>query len=381
MIYLNNAATSFPKPDSIIKKTVRCLSEIPDQQMRGGSARMQYSLESCRRIVSDFFGVTGKGNIIFTSGATQALNTLIFGIIKPGWKVVSTVTEHNSVLRPLFRLEDTGMIELKLIGCDRDGHIDPEELSSEVKNGVSAVVVNHVSNVTGAVQDLEVISGICSGKGIKLIVDASQSCGHIPIENLSEGSYAFAFTGHKGLMGIQGSGGFFLPEDMECRPLTFGGTGSRSDLRGQPEQLPERLEAGTRNLPGAVSMAAGMEWIITERREKIFSHGNKLSSLLCREFSKIEKVRMYGGDGAETFSDLLSFNMDGFSADDLSFILENSYGIITRAGLHCAPLIHNALGTSPGGAVRVSFSYFNTVDEVLELAEAVRTIAESGVGR
>jgi selenocysteine lyase/cysteine desulfurase len=211
MIYLNNAATSYPKPDLVLEVTGRCISGVPGQQNRGGVASAQYDMESCRRRFAEFFGVSGKGGMVFTPGATQSLNTLIFGMIKPGMKVVTTVTEHNSVLRPLYRLQDEGLIGLEIIGCDSGGHIDIDALYQAVKEGASTAVINHVSNVTGAVQNIAGIKDICFESGVELIIDASQSCGHVPLDELSDGTCAFAFTGHKGLFGLQGSGGLFLP--------------------------------------------------------------------------------------------------------------------------------------------------------------------------
>ncbi len=377
MIYFNNAATSFPKPGEVIERVNRVLRETPAEQSRGAGAAGSASPDSCRKTAASFFNLKDSRQIIFTSGATESLNTLIFGMTEPGCRVVTTVTEHNSVLRPLFQLEDRGDIDLCLVGCDRQGYIDLDSLANELKIATDLVVINHASNVTGAIQDIEKIIDICNRSKTPIILDASQSAGHIPVSDFGYNKIAVAFTGHKGLFGIQGSGGFYISPGIKCRPFKLGGTGSRSESRQQPSEFPVYFEAGTRGLPGICSMDAGMKWITDQNLSKIESSEARLRNLLIDGISGHKKVKLFAADRMSKSTGLLSFAIDGFSPDDISYVLERSFGIITRPGLHCAPLMHKAIGTYPEGTVRISFSVFNSKDEVLQLINAVESIAET----
>ncbi|MCF7929235.1 MAG: aminotransferase class V-fold PLP-dependent enzyme [Spirochaetales bacterium] len=384
IIYLNNAATSWPKPEAVLRRLEGVLQAPPGLQERGGTAKADASggpytdPDTCRRTLADFFGAAVPDRFIFTSGATESLNTILFGMIPAGSRIVSTVIEHNSVLRPLRLLEKRGLIELVLIGCDREGYVDKEAFAAEVE-GCSMAVVNHISNVTGAIQPLKEFSAAARKAGAVFVVDASQSAGVVPVDITRQGIDVLVFTGHKGLFGIQGSGGFYLSPHLECRPLKVGGTGVYSSLEEQPDEYPIRLEAGTRGLPGIISMEAGIQWIHREGQAVLAGRVDRLRRRALEELGRIPGLQIFAaapGDSDRKAAGLFSFLIKGQSPEETVFILQESFDIRVRAGLHCAPRIHRALGTWPEGTVRVSFSPFNTDSDVDKLVQAVAAAEE-----
>lgn len=372
MIYMNNAATSYPKPD-IVRKTVdSALASPPLSQYRGTSGKQTDYFLLCRNSISKLFHIQNPKRIYFTSGATESLNLVIRGLSLSNRHVIITETEHNSVLRPLFTLNQNHSM-ISVAECDSSGKVSPKSIRDLLRPDTAAVIINHCSNVTGAVQELAEIGTIVKQHGAVFIVDASQSAGAVPIHVDDMKIDALVFTGHKSLMGIQGTGGFWLREGICPKALIFGGTGRDStviDMRGTTE-----YEAGTANGPGIAALYAGVDYILTFGLDRIMHHEHSLMQILYKEMKKINGVIVYSDHVPE--GPVLSFNIEGMPASDTSYILSNHYGIITRSGLQCAPLIHKRLKTEPYGTVRLSCSCFNTEEEAAQVIESIKKIAEA----
>ena len=374
-IYLNNAATGFPKPPDVIQAVEACLRTSPVHHARAGfdDDGAEDPLSRCRARLAALFGVAEKERIVFSSGATESLNLAIFGLELRGKHVVTTAVEHNSVLRPLKTLERDGRITLSVADCTLAGTVPPESIERLIRPETALVVVNHCSNVTGAVNDVGAIGRITRGRGVALVVDAAQSAGIVPIDVEAMNIDFLAFTGHKGLHGLQGVGGAYVGPRLRLRPLKVGGTGIRSDDPFQPEEMPLYFEAGTQNVPGIASLDAGVEFIESRGLDAIAAHKRRCCLQLREALRDAAAVRFYPAD-RESNSTLLSFNVDGMDPADVGYILENSFGICVRSGLHCAPLIHQCLGTFPLGSVRISPSVYTTEEEIDACAAAIREI-------
>ena len=378
MIYLNNAATTFPKPEGTIKAVTDYLGATPFSCLRTGYAGQEEDvIYSCRKKMAGVFNVEDPKDIFFTSGATESLNLILGGLDLDGGHVITTAIEHNAVLRPLYRLETEGRIELTIAGCDGAGRVTAGDIIGSVRENTKAVVVNHCSNVTGAMVDLEGISAGLGTRGILLIVDAAQSAGTVPIDIKKQGIDILAFTGHKSLYGIPGTGGAYIKKGIEVKPLKIGGTGVDSDLKEQPPERPLYYEAGTPNLPGIVSLEAGVDFIMKTGLDKIKEKKARHTARIAEALAGNARIQLYGERNRETAVPLLTFNVKGVVPDETSRILEESFGIITRSGLHCAPLIHREMGTCPEGSVRVSPSYFTTDGEVERFIDAVEQLSEA----
>lgn len=367
MIYLNNAATSFPKPPEVAKAVSDYLGSEPFNCLRSGySGQEKDIIFSCREKLAGLFNASDPNNIIFTSGATEALNLAMFGLGLRGGHVITTAMEHNSVLRPLNKLKEDGLIELTVTKCDKAGKVDPNEVAGSVNERTKAVIINQASNVIGAVQDIRAISeGIKKkNKDIALVVDAAQSAGCIPIDVSEENIDILVFTGHKALYGVPGTGGLYLNERILLSPLKYGGTGSESEVILQPEAIPLKYEAGTPNIPGIVALEAGVDFIIKTGLDVIKERKARMTSMIMQGLSGYPEISVYGPTDVSDKVPVVSFNISGIPTEDAGRILEDTFGIVTRTGLHCAPLIHKELGTYPHGAVRVSPSYFTTENEI-----------------
>lgn len=338
MIYLNNAATSFPKPQEVIVSLNSYLESIPFHSGRVGLEMVKEDMIfSCRQKLAILFNIKDPNRIVFTSGSTESLNLAIRGLELDGGHVITTVIEHNSVLRPLKSLEKEGVIELSFINCDTNGYVRAEDIASKIKRNTRAIVINHCSNVTGELLDLKTISEIAHSHGIVFIVDASQSAGSIPIDISDCNIDILTFTGHKSLFATPGIGGLYIHERIKLKPLKVGGTGVKSELLYQPKEMPMYYEAGTHNLPGIVSLKAGVEFILKTGLERIKSKKEKLFKLLISKLEKIHNIIIYGRRETKNRSPILCINIKGISPSDVGYILENSFGIIVRSGLHCVP--------------------------------------------
>jgi len=376
LIYLNNAATSFPKPQEVITAVTTYLTSVPINPARAGfEVQDEDVISICRQKLAAFFKAEHPHQIIFTSGATESLNLAINGLDLDNDHVITTAIEHNSVLRPLKTLERQNKISLTIVDCDTHGWVDPEDIARHLRPNTKAVIVNHCSNVTGAILDLKSIADITHANDSLFIVDCSQSAGTLPIDVTGSGIDVMAFTGHKSLFGLPGIGGVYIREGLKLRPLKVGGTGVKSILLYQPEELPLYYESGTLNLPGIISLQAGLEFIANTGLAEI--DGKKRADLrqLTAALQEIPKVIVYGSDNIDNRSSVFCFNIEGVSPADVGYILESSFGILVRAGLHCAPLIHQAMGAYPHGSVRVSPSYFTTAGELDYFIEAIKEIS------
>lgn len=363
MIYLNNAATSYPKPQIVIDTVAECLTMPVVHAARTGFEREKDDIiYLCRENLAKLFNVSDPLRIVFTSGSTESLNLAIKGIDLDGAHVVTTMIEHNSVLRPLKTMERDGKIELTIVECDETTYVEPAKIKEAIRDNTKAVVVNHSSNVTGIILDLKEIAKIAHDAGALLIVDASQSAGSLPIDFEGWGIDLLAFTGHKSLFGIQGVGGLCVRAGLDLKPLKVGGTGILSELVYQPEGFPIYYESGTPNTPGIVSLYAGTNYIFEQGMEKMHAHKKKLVSRMIDELSNYPHLTVYNRKDKSSFTNFV-FNINDVVPEEVGYFFDESFDIIVRTGLHCAPLIIEPLNVFPYGTIRVSPSYFTTEDE------------------
>ncbi len=365
MIYLDQAATSFPKPQSVIEAVNSAMSGFSASPGRSGH---QYSLTASRTIfdaretVAELLGVPDSSRIAFTLNVTQGLNTALLGYLRPGDHVLTTSMEHNSVMRPLAWLAGTREVEVEIIRADRDGLVDPDDFHTRLRTNTRLAVVNHASNVIGTLAPLKKIKAALDG--VPLLVDAAQSAGAVPLSPAERLADMVAFTGHKGLLGPTGTGGLWIGPDLEIEALVRGGTGSRSEREEQPDFMPDALEAGTANTHGLAGLAAGIKFIQDTGVNRIRDHERELTGIFLDGLSQIKDLSVYGPKNLDGRVAVVSVNLDGWSPSDLTRTLDQEYGIMTRPGLHCAPRAHQTLGTFPQGAVRFSFGWSNTAEEL-----------------
>jgi cysteine desulfurase / selenocysteine lyase len=376
MVYLNNAASSFPKPPEVNEAVGSYLATEPFHAGRAGFERQAEDMVwACRQGLADLFGVEDPTHIVLTSGATESLNLALFGSDLRG-HVVTTAIEHNSVLRPLNRLKEQRGVELTVVACDDNGRVPPSAIEQAIRPDTCALVVNHSSNVTGTVQDLQALGRIAQQHSVLFVVDASQSAGVVPIDVESGHIDLLAFAGHKSLWGIPGIGGLYVREALSLDPLIVGGTGIRSDLLRQPREMPMYYEAGTQNMLGIAALHAGVDFVLQHGVEDIGQRRREHVERLVAELEPIPGVGLHARDAALEYGGMLSFNIEGVSPEDAGYMFESCFGITVRTGLHCAPLIHEALGSFPHGSIRVSPSYFTTDEDIDHLVDAVHAVAD-----
>lgn len=372
MIYLNNAATTYPKPQCVCEAHAAALNNPPSSQFRSaGSSDEKNIFEVCRNNLGKLLGIQDTKRIFFSGGATDSLNKVIGGMDFKGKKIITTQTEHNSVLRPLFN-HKVLKEKIIIIPCDANGKIKSDQLKERISEDTGAVIVNHCSNVTGMVQDIRQIGMMTKEKHVPLIVDASQSAGCIPIETDLWNIDVLVFTGHKSLFGPQGTGGHFIRQGVDIIPTYYGGTG-RDSSQLTYEQGDYEFEVGTQNGPGIYALNAGVSYILGRGIPKIMQHESALMELLYRGLESMKHITVYGNYN-DNKGPVLSFNVAGLHASDVAYILWNGYDIAVRTGLHCAPLIHEALGTHTFGTIRVSISDMTTTEEIGKFLEAVAEI-------
>lgn len=374
MIYLDNAATTLHKPQQVIDAVVHAM------QSMGNCARGTHeeALDAARTVydarvrLASLFGCPRVDHVAFTANSTEALNIAINGLIGPGDHVISTDLEHNSVLRPLYRLEAEHGAELSFVPADKLGNVDYADFERLMKPNTRAVVCTNASNLTGTVLDIERIAKTAHSHGALVIVDASQTAGCWPIDMKKMGIDVLCFTGHKGLMGPQGTGGMCVKEGIEIRPFKVGGSGVQSYSRTHPAEYPTRLEAGTLNGHGIAGLEAAAKFISETGVENIHAKERSLMLRFYEGVKDIEGVTVYG-DFTKDKTAIVALNIRDYESGEVSYELSQGYGIATRPGAHCAPRMHKALGTAEVGAVRFSFSFYNTEEEI---DEAVRAVAE-----
>lgn len=374
MIYLDSAATSFFRPPEVMEAVTEAMTSFgnPSRGGCGPSLLASRRVFQAREALNRLFDGDGPEQVAFTANSTESLNLAIKGLLKPGDLAVSTVMEHNSVLRPLYERERQG-VKLLLAGCDEKGRLLYEDLEEKISRGAKLAVVTHASNVTGNRNDIRRIGNICRENGTLLLVDASQTAGIFPISMKEDGIDVVCFTGHKSLMGPQGTGGLCVRKGVEIRPLLSGGSGILTFEKEHPSAMPVRLEAGTLNTHGIAGLLAGVRYLMEEERWKKFQEKElRLADLFYRELKDCPEFIFYGDPEGGLRAPVLSLNLGEEDSGEVSDWLFQEYGICTRPGGHCAPLMHEFFHTERQGMVRFSFSHGNTEEEVLKAAAALK---------
>ncbi len=376
MIYLDNAATTLHKPDVVIDAVVKAMKTQGNASRGAHGATLSASrvVYDARVKIAKFFNFDKPSNVIFTCNSTEALNIAINGIIKAGDKVVSTDTEHNSVLRPLYHLQKTKNIDLQFVKADGKGVLSLDDFERIVDKDTKVVVVNHASNLTGNVNDIKSIGEIAHKNGAIFIVDGSQSAGTMKVDVKDLGIDVYCFTGHKGLFGPQGTGGLLVKDGIEIDAWKRGGSGVKTYSEDQPLEYPTRLEAGTLNSHGIAGLSAAIDFIDEIGVDKIEGKEKELTEYFYNKAKEINGVKIYG-DFSKQHAAIVSLNVKDYDSGEVSDALSNDYGIATRPGAHCAPRLHIDLGTKYQGAVRFSFSYFTTYEELDAAIKALKEIA------
>ena len=378
MIYLNNAATTKDKPKEVLEAVQVFISGNNVSPGRGAdrlSVEADSILTETRTSLAKLFNAEDPKQIVFTLNCSDAINTAIKGVLKPGDHVLISSIEHNSIVRPLRFLEKQG-IEVEVVPVDSKTYdIDPRALSKRFKKNTKLVAMLHASNVIGALQPIEEIGSLTSKNGILFLVDAAQTAGIYDIDVQKMNIDLLAFAGHKGLMGPQGTGGLYIKPGTDIEAFRHGGTGSQSELETQPEIMPDKFETGTPNTPGIAGLKESVDFILKEGVQKIRKHAEGLTGVLLDGLKNLEKVKIYGPLDAKKQSAVVSFNIDGMEPKIVGDILEKKFGIVVRTGLHCAPFCHKVVGTFPKGTVRISAGYYNTVSDVKAVIQAVKETA------
>lgn len=374
MIYFDSASTALQRPPTVAQAVAAALSSF------GGAGRgaHQASLNAERTVftartqLAQLLGASSPKQVAFSSNATEALNTVIAGLLNPGDHAITTAASHNSVLRPLYQQQKNG-VELSILPVQPSGAIDFKAFEALFKPPTRLAVLTHASNLTGDVYDITKLAAICHAHGALIAVDAAQTAGVIPIDLASMDLDVLVFTGHKGMLGPQGTGGLCLKEGITLQPLKVGGSGSHSFDQQHPTEMPERLEAGTLNSHGLAGLSAGLDYLLTQGIEHLASRVKELTERFESQLRGIDGIRTYGGQGGIDRCGIVAVNIGNVASSVIADRLSADYGICVRAKAHCAPLMHEALGTATQGAVRFSFSSFNTVEEV---DVAIRALAE-----
>ncbi len=380
MIYLDNAATTWPKPESVYQAVDDCLRSMGANPGRGGHSMARQAsllLYEAREGLAELFGIEDPNQIVFTHNATDAVCMSIFGLISPGDRIVTTAMEHNAVARAVRFVEAKG-VHVTVVPCFKDGQLDMEAMQAAISNKPKAVIMSHASNVTGTIMPVAEVGAMTRRLGVALVVDAAQTAGVEAIDVAEMGIDILAFSGHKGLLGPQGTGGLYVAETMALTPLRVGGTGSLSESDNQPEFMPDRLESGTPNTPGIAGLKAGVRFILATGRKNIQARELELTQSLLAGLRDIVNVHIYGTASTAGRTAVVSFTLDGMDSGLVAHTLDREYGIACRAGLHCAPWAHQTLGTLKTGTVRFSPGYFNTQGEIEQAIAAVRELAMQG---
>ena len=401
LIYLDNAATSFPKPPRVLEAMTRFMTEVGANPGRAGhrlAKEAERIVWHTRESLARLFNVAKPERIVFSLNVTEAINTILLGFLQEGDHVITTAMDHNAVLRPLEFMRKKGHVSVDIVPCDRQGFLDLDVLKQCLKKNTALVAVNHASNVCGTLQDIRAIKGIIGE--IPLLVDTAQTAGCVPIDVERDGIDFLAFTGHKGLLGPQGTGGVYIREGLSVRPLKRGGTGSVSESLDQPDFLPDALESGTQNNVGIAGLGAGVDYLLERGVADIMKHEQALTAALLKKIRHLPGISVYGPLDATRQTATLSLTFDSILPDgedqslggcgainlawmeegrdpgEIGALLNDSFDILVRAGLHCAPLAHKVLGTFPEGTIRLSMGVFNTLEEVALVAEAIQRIVE-----
>ncbi|GAB7388505.1 aminotransferase class V-fold PLP-dependent enzyme [Bacillaceae bacterium] len=373
VIYLDNAASTWPKPPEVGEAMRECLEQYAANPGRGGhrlAMQAAKTLLQARVKLAQLFNIPDPNDLFFMMNATQALNQAIKGWLRPGDHAITTSLEHNSVRRPLEFLKRRQNVEISYVRPREDWRFSVEDFAREIKANTRLIVVSHVSNLLGVIVPVAEIGALAKRHGIPLLVDASQSAGVLPIDVRAMNIDMLAFPGHKGLYGPQGTGGLYVNPSLELEPLLHGGTGSHSQEIDQPAVRPERYESGTPNTVGLAGLAAGVDFVLKTGIAKIHAKEMALAEMLWTELEGRKEIVVYGPRERERRTAVISFNVKGVDPVEVATILDQ-FGIAVRAGYHCAPLAHETAGSLPDGSVRVSFGYFNTEKDVTALLDAL----------
>jgi len=380
LIYLDNGATSYPKPDEVytfMDSFYRSFGVNPGRSGYDLCMETGALVDKTRKMLADFFNGQDPNRLCFSYNSTDALNLIIFGMLKSGDHAITTALEHNSVLRPLYHQSRLNGVAVEHVPFDQKGFVDPDDIRQKIKANTRLVIVNHASNVIGTVQPLEAIGRICREHGVAFAIDASQSAGKVPIDMEQMHIDIVAFTGHKSLLGPTGIGGLYVREGIEIRHTRAGGTGVRSADRMHLDEYPYRLEYGTGNVIGIAGLHAGLKWIAKQGMDQIHHHEMELTRMLRDGLKEIDGVLLYGQDDLADHIAVLSFNIAGMEALNTGTLLDGEYDIACRTGLHCAPLVHEQLGTDRiGGTVRIGIGPFNTEAHINALLQAVAELSD-----
>jgi cysteine desulfurase / selenocysteine lyase len=379
LVYLDHAATSFPKPSPVIEAMSRFLTHKAINPGRSGydlAIQASQEIDQVREDLGHFFGnqACDLNHTIFTANATDALNLAISGLCRQGDHVVTTTLEHNSVLRPLHMMAEAGIIKIDIVPCDDRGFINPEAIAAAIRENTRLVVMTHASNVVGSIQPLEIVGPLCRKRNVTFLVDAAQTAGALPLNMEACNIDMVAFTGHKSFQASPGIGGLILGSDVDLKSTRWGGTGVRSAQLTQPQELPYRLESGTLNGAGIMSLKAGLEWVQSQGMENLLHHERELVMQFVEGCTRLSRITLQGhGQTPEnavqsfrenTHMPIVSLTVDGMDPAAVGMFLDVDWNIAVRTGLHCAPLIHKSLGTYDEGSVRFSFGPGNTENDV-----------------
>ena len=377
-VYLDNAATTFPKPKQVVDAMYNYMLNIGGNAGRGNysnSLQSNRCLYDARETICNFFGYDNPSNVIFTNNVTTSLNMLIKGLLKPGDHVITSSMEHNSVMRPLIDCKNSIHIDLDIVNADSKGFVSVDDIEKSIRSETKLVIITQASNVTGSIQNIKQIGKLCKDNGIFFIVDSSQGAGVLDINMKLIHADAIAFTGHKSLLGPQGIGGFIIDDNLNknCLSILQGGTGSLSYSLEQPDFLPDKFECGTHNLPGIVGLSESIKFINSIGLNEINEHNKYLLKYLLNGLMNISGLKVYGDTSGDNSTTCVSINSDSLDASELGYLLENE-GIKTRCGLHCSPLAHKTIGTYPNGTVRLSLSYFTTKADIEYTLKSINKI-------
>lgn len=381
MVYLDNAATTFPKPEVVYEEIMRCMKEYGANPGRSGhrlaldAGRVIYDT---RELLAEMFNIKNPMNIAFTCNGTDGLNTAIKGILKPGDHVITSSMEHNSVLRPLKALEKTG-VELTIVECDKKGFINLKDIEDSIKENTKVIITTHASNVIGTIFPIKEIGEISKAHDLIFIVDAAQTAGLYDIDVVDMNIDVLVFPGHKSLLGPQGTGAIYINENVCIDCTKQGGTGSASESLIQPEIMPDKFESGTPNTPGIAGLGRGVRFILDTGMENIRNHEKELTKYFLDGLSKFKEVTVYGPNDSEKQAPVISLNIEGEDSSGVGYILDSEFDIAVRTGLHCAPLAHTTIGTLEEGTVRFSIGYFNTKEDLDETLEAIDKIIKGDI--
>ena len=376
MIYLDNAATSHPKPEAVHQKMNWALQTCASPGRSGHKMAIEADrvIFTARETIARLFNIPQADRIIFTPNATAAINLAIQGLVAPGDHVITTSMEHNSVIRPLWSLAQAG-VSVQKISATSEGIIEPQKIAAAINSKTKLIAITHASNVIGTITPVAEIVKLAHEHGVPVLVDASQTAGLLPIDVSDLGVDMLACPGHKGLLGPQGTGFLYIAPHLQLKPLAYGGTGSRSDVEEMPDFLPDRFEPGTLNTPGIAGLGAAAEFLLSQSLEHVRNHEIMLCQRLLDSLSAIKGVSVYGLKDCTKRTAVIAFNVDSADPATVGDRLDEEFGIAVRLGLHCAPDAHKTIGTYPKGTVRMSPGFFNTAGDIDKAIEAVGKIA------